>query len=442
MSKSIIIQKNGVAQTLTVDKLRLPKSGGGTEDYLPADGKNLVNIEVKQNGTYKASDFGAYGIAEVKVKCTLNGGSATSKATEKLLNALHHPAPAEGGRACTMSAHHLETPQDGGGTVQWVPEAEVALGTKSVNVDNRIYKASDDGKYGYSEFTVSGISITKDGDTITHTDGTGTKTYTLPHHIRVEHPPLKIAYVDGETIDFSGMLVKAYNEDDSVWTNENYPGGAIPLGELTFPETVADITKAGDSYASAGSMVLQFPDNDPIWITMNVHGRQEWPSPNYPTRGYIKNIIGSGIYGVVVEESEASHQLYLYSRTLFAVGSFWGDFTLDTPPATVEAALYHDDIVGDYYFLRTGSAGEMPPGPINHFPMNGYSTHDFALQIFGGIVTPGATGIQPIPVQWARPWDAEILEDSFDIHVSPNPGFGGAEGGGGQTSGGGAGRDN
>lgn len=439
MSKTIIIQKNGAAQTLTVDKLRLPDAAGGTENWLPADGKNLVNIEVKQNGTYRASDFSAYGIAEVKVKCTLNGGAATPKATEKLLNALHHPAPAEGGRARTMSAHHLETPQDGGGTVQWVPEEEVALGTKSVNIDNRTYKASDDGKYGYSEFTVSGISITKDGDTITHTDGTGTKTYTLPHHIRVEHPPLKIAYNDGETIDFSGMLVKAYNEDGTIWTDETHPNGVIPLEELILPVTVA--TPSGGSKAYAGEMALEYPENDPIVLAENVYGRSEWPSYSDPTVGYIFNFEGNGIYAVCNLDAPSiiTYSCWLYSRSSFGIGRNWGGFdTVPTPTISSYAELVHDEVIGDYYSLATGSSGEVPPFPCNYF--EGYSPHDFALQIFGGYITHSGEAI--IPVQWARPWDAEILEDSFEIFVYQNPGYGGAEGGGGQTSGGGAGRDN
>ncbi|MBR2697942.1 MAG: hypothetical protein IKE76_05050 [Clostridia bacterium] len=433
MSKTIIIQKNGVAQTLTVDKLRLPDAAGGTENWLPADGKNLVNLEVKQNGTYRASDFSAYGIAEVKVKCTLNGGAAVPKATEKLLNALHHPAPAEGGRARTMSAHHLETTQDGGGTVQWVPEEEVALGTKSVNVDNRTYKASDDGKYGYSEFTVSGISITKDGDTITHTDGTGTKTYTLPHHIRVEHPPLKIAYVDGETIDFSGMLVKAYNEDGTVWTDETHPGGVIPLNELILSVTVADIESVHADYFTDGYGV------NAKYIAYTQRWDYDWHPIEYSL--YASDVVGEKddtpvVFGNGSPGAPASMLITKYNGGLYAMGL--------SDPTKMDLYYFRADWATMRYQMAGGATYFTTKDAFTMAPWGDYVTvapESTADPTNAGQMLP-VNPFQEIPVQWARPWDGEILEDSFDIHVSPNPGYGGAEGGGGQTSGGGAGRDN
>ncbi len=425
MSKTIIIQKNGVAQTLTVDKLRLPDAAGGTKDWLPADGKNLVNLEVKQNGTYRASDFGAYGISEVKVKCTLNGGAATPKATEKLLNALHHPAPAEGGRARTMSAHHLETPQDGGGTVQWVPEEEVALGTKSVNVDNRTYKASDDGKYGYSEFTVSGISITKDGDTITHTDGTGTKTYTLPHHIRVEHGPLKITYHDGEPIDFFDMLVKAYNEDNTVWTDETHPGGVIPLEELILPVTVADYSQASGGYSIATSPLIP--------------GGVAYGSPpiRFGETG-TKFVIDGGSYAFV--HNNSGNIVSRQQETIYHWEEWGDDPTKRNMISSGMFAFTYDEKTAYYGGWTSPVHADMPCNlPVNR---GDFGDAEAAWTILYGASRVITEGLETIPVQWARPWDGEILADSFDIFVTPDTGFGGAEGGGGQTSGGGAGRDN
>lgn len=427
MSKSIIIQKNGVAQALTVDKLRLPDAAGGTENWLPADGKNLVNLEVKQNGTYRASDFSAYGIAEVKLKCTLNGGAATPKATEKLLNALHHPAPAEGGRARTMSAHHLKTPKDGGGTVQWVPEAEVALGTKSVNIDNRTYKASDDGKYGYSEFTVSGISITKDGDTITHTDGTGTKTYTLPHHIRVEHPPLKIAYVDGETIDFFDMLVKAYNEDGTVWSDETHPGGVIPLGELTLPVTVAD-------YDAQLKTIYNVKDAGTHLLYLSATG---W-SP----RTYTKKNDGQAYFAFVYITSEDWNMPILISTISEAAEEIVTehysshDFDVEIGPNRTVTREGVDFYANTQYAIH-GTIENADRPIYSYFPSTELAVSYLIDKIIAGETSGGG---QEIPVQWARPWDGEILEDNFVISVTRS--YGGAEGGGGQTSGGGAGRDN
>ena len=431
MSKSIIIQKNGVAQTLTVDKLRLPDAAGGTEDWLPADGKNLVSLEVKQNGTYRASDFSAYGIAEVKVKCTLNGGAAVPKATEKPLNALHHPAPAEGGMARTMSAHHLETPKSGGGTVPWVPEDEVSLGTKSVNVDNRTYKAADDGKYGYSEFTVSGISITKDGNTITHTDGTGTKTYTLPHHIRVEHGPLKITYHDGEPIDFFDMLVKAYNEDGTIWTDETHPNGVIPLEELILPVTVADYSQ------TSGVTIKEWAE----------FGMGQWPQPINAVRGRLEFsqygvIEYDGYIALLLTESDYIEE-YLCCTDHPGTTAYFNPGTGQWPATfNIDGEYTYDGKTVYYGIPVTGLMATKPSGGYNR-RVDGFNlvkAQAAWVLVYGTPIS--IADMQTIPVQWARPWDAEILGDSFEIFVYQNTGYGGAEGGGGQTSGGGAGRDN
>lgn len=60
----------------------------------------------------------------------------------------------EGGIGKQMTVKKLKTDTVGGGSVLWVPEDEVSLGTKSISA-NGTYKASDDGKYGFSQVTVN-----------------------------------------------------------------------------------------------------------------------------------------------------------------------------------------------------------------------------------------------------------------------------------------------
>lgn len=50
--------------------------------------------------------------------------------------------------------------------------------------------------------------------------------------IEVTKSPNKVEYNDGDTIDFTGIEVTAYKEDNSVF-------GVIPFEELIFPVTVA-----------------------------------------------------------------------------------------------------------------------------------------------------------------------------------------------------------
>ena len=392
MSKTIIIQKNGVAQTLSVDKLRIPQISGTPEDWLPADGKNLVSIEVKQNGTYKASDFGAYGIAEVKVACTLQGGSAISKAASKDITTLHNPAPAEGGRARVMSAHHLETPLDGGGVCQWVPENEVALGTKSINVDNKTYKAANDSKYGWSQVTVSGISLARDGDHIIHTDGSGTEVYTMPHRIRVEHGPLHSTYTDGETIDFSGMLVKAYNADGTVWTDSGHPDGVIPLDEMAYPKMVAHYT---------GDVFIDYNISGKTVYGIIVDRTYEKTADAPAFTGYYRNADYSGLDPGTMPRIEP----FLISEAPEGVASNC---------QSIGTLQYKNKTV---YYAQGAGYGEGISGyKWMYGPFCGY--YEFGPEAIRRILNAYAD-FSSIPVQWARPGDGEVLTDYFTINVFP-----------------------
>ena len=53
-----------------------------------------------------------------------------------------------------------------------------------------------------------------------------------PTRIEVTTPPTKTEYNDGDIIDFTGIEVTAYREDDSVY-------GIVPFDELEFPVTIA-----------------------------------------------------------------------------------------------------------------------------------------------------------------------------------------------------------
>lgn len=54
----------------------------------------------------------------------------------------------------------------------------------------------------------------------------------LPEKIVVTTLPNKTEYEDMELLDFTGMVVTAYDSEDNVWTSEQYPDGTIPLDEI------------------------------------------------------------------------------------------------------------------------------------------------------------------------------------------------------------------
>lgn len=57
--------------------------------------------------------------------------------------------------------------------------------------------------------------------------------------IRIITPPTKLEYVDGEEIDFTGMVVKAFYDDGTPLNDASHPDGVIPIEELELNVTTA-----------------------------------------------------------------------------------------------------------------------------------------------------------------------------------------------------------
>lgn len=199
----------------------------------------------------------------------------------------------EGGVGRQLNADKLKTNLSSGGTCLWVPEDETQLGTKHITEDGT-YKASDDGLYGYSEVTVSGIGTATgtgpDGETHSYQeDGEGGITDTvLPDSIAVETPPTVTTYANGATIDFRGMVVKAYLKSGEIWSDDTHPDGIIPISELIFPVTTAerDGSQSGD-YWSDGQGV------NAVMITYSQHWDITWDDKDRAVYADINTSVGS-----------------------------------------------------------------------------------------------------------------------------------------------------
>ena len=142
-------------------------------------------------------------------------------------------------------AEELRTADSGGGSITWIPEDETALGTLTAS-GNGTYVASENGVYGYSVVvvnvpanSVAGTDI--DGnDYLVTVDNAGYLVETLiPSRIAVTTQPTKTSYSEGEAIDFSGLVVKAYDGNGNVFDTTDYPGGVVPVAELQLPVTRA-----------------------------------------------------------------------------------------------------------------------------------------------------------------------------------------------------------
>lgn len=124
------------------------------------------------------------------------------------------------------------------GSVDWVPEDEVQLGEITINA-NGDYPASASGLYAFSKVTVNAkgkaVGKNKNGVYVVYdVDENGYLVeHGLPTRINVVTPPSKTAYIVGESIDITGMVVKAYYSDDSEY-------GTVPRNKIRINPTVAE----------------------------------------------------------------------------------------------------------------------------------------------------------------------------------------------------------
>lgn len=204
MSKNITIAEGAQSKNFNnVAKIRTNLIGGGTQNWIPEDEAgnyaNLEEIYISENGTYYADDEGVDGFSKVSVN--VSGGEA------KLI-------------------------------------------TKEITA-NGTYNASADAADGYSEVYVNigetgrePVSSGGDGNEYFVETDPNTKNFiktVLPSSIEITTSPTKRNYVSGETIDITGMVVKAYKNDGTIWTATGYSSGIIPNTELIIEPNIATI---------------------------------------------------------------------------------------------------------------------------------------------------------------------------------------------------------
>lgn len=412
MSKNIIIQKAGMPQALTVDALRLKTQDGGSEDWLPADGKNLVELQIGGSGTYKASDYNAYGISVARVKPKYGGG-ATSKAAEHDFTEKHTSAIKEGGKSRNFSAKMLKTNLQVGGTCLWIPKMDVVLKNKYISKSG-VYTAKADDCFGFDQVTVSGVDVEiiqdDDGDDVERTTDGGEVTETkLPSFIRVTVLPIKIDYNMGEAIDYTGLIVHAYTKS------------GIDLGTVPFNELILPAKKAGDGESDL------YTDGDGINAKMLYYRPAHFHYGSQPDVDYT-------VYVHTPAMGEYTHAYGTVPATLgssFAPGRvmvtmFDGELYAAGIGAQVNLGIFGylqgisewGEVYGWFQVVATSAYAQKDA-------FGGYGKYDLFKDAIP-VSTKYPYGINPstlhstgeaIPVQWHRPGDGQLLETSFNIYI-------------------------
>lgn len=422
MSVNVTIQENGVGYDLALDALRVPVFGGGNVDVVPDGSRGLIKLTVYGNGTYKASEFlingvKAYGISEIKVKCKQNIDNPDWANVTKEIKGDIQPYIKEGGRSRAFSAKRIITPLTAGGECQWILKNDVAVGEKTVNVDNKTYRAADDGLYGYSQVTVSGITITKTIDpsgneVITHEDGDGTVTEVVPSLISVTKRPDRLGYRIGDTIDYTGIVVHAYAADGTDM-------GEIPFNELIFPED-----KVRSIYYSDGNGI----NAKTIYYTPHWN-RQVWVVgiPGKPVGTVDQELIYSCSEILGSKDGRPATYMGTSPGTLLAT-RYNGSNYLACLTGTNKAdlAVYYtaerEAQVIKYGWMFAGGSS----GVIQNKKFSGAGFRDSITDLPVSTRNPldvstdtlSPSSIMAVPVQWERPGDNELLKTSFDINIA------------------------
>lgn len=354
----------------------------------------------------------------------------------------------EGGVAKQLTVDKLKTNEVGGGTCLWIPEDEALLGTLNVT-ENGTFKANEYGYYGFSEVNVNGIGIASGKVTSTSNvpsqsdidvgkefaatqDANGNLTFSeLPTSIEITTEPTYTTFQDGATIDFTGMVVKAAvkvsesggGSASEYWDNPAYPDGIIPMSELIFPVTKADIEQVTESEYTDGNGInalLADCSTVAIWHFL-VFG--QWQES---TEGYVYDkALGYDQNGhpVTILKNDGYGATYLtrYNNIVYAANA--------TGNRQVNQATDSENPERDYGWHYTASWGGAAGDGVFVATPHGWtelpeSTVNPDGKTIDGLHNIG--GKQAIPVQWHRPIDGKLLETTLYITVAP--GYEGDEG--------------
>lgn len=333
-----------------------------------------------------------------------------------------------------LTVDKLRTALDGGGSCLWVPEADVALGTRTIRSAGTYY-AADDGFYGYSRVTVKGIgsSVTgkmSDGSgdeaTATVDPETGEVTISkIPSSIKVITPPENEygIYQVGQAIDTAGMVVKGYTASGEEW-------GTVPLDEITLSPTTAvydEETEYGGSYAVSDLLSYRVPLGDfipSIELKKGPYGIEPLYALGYD--GYYRS--SRSVYAIVVS-AEAGE------RNVTEVNCNWDENLNVTYTEHDYSAAHYNKFTYDgktvWWEDHVITAASVPwhsgYGDVgaNAEELEIHSSSDEEVRrmawtiMYGEKVTIPYGSRQTITASWARPGDGKVLTAEFEIMVAP-----------------------
>lgn len=325
----------------------------------------------------------------------------------------------------------IRTDEVGGGSCWWVPEDETELTNKTIT-ENGTYDAADDGVYGWDTINVNvpggaGGDPGGIGSSIVGTDPDDGEEYyigvddngelekiKLPVRIEVITPPTKTEYEDGEYINPTGIVVRAYYADGTEY-------GSVLPSELGYePEKASGGGGSGDEYSDGDGVNARL-------ITITQLASAAFPdcdSPGssavYPSPFFIASPVPAydidGRYYLGADTLNTQFYCTLYNGTVYAASA--GTPSILHVGRLIEASFDRTQ----FYASRVGSI----PNTFRSAWSTSFSgTYTSVIPV--STVDPNGKdpsslsptgGTQTITVKWPRIGDRKELTATFDITVT------------------------
>lgn len=319
---------------------------------------------------------------------------------------------------------------DNGEYYPWYPEADRQLDSLSVD-KNGVYQARKQGVYGWSRVYVNvpqTDSVTgrgQDGNEhCVKTDSNGNIVETKsPSELRISTLPLKISYLDGEKIEYTGIAVDAYYADGTFCKT-------VPMSELILPaeQAIFDEEKYTKGGYYAFSNLSIWPFDQPIGFTTGSIAKYKSASET------VYSILNASTNCKIVcffyhKETTQWDQEFYPGYVLFASDEeFTCTRTRPSENLRVQRWTYKNKSV--YFaslavgmYVHAGDTVDYQPQTnatlIENAVFSGIESQKVAWTILHGDITyePGGAK-QTIPIYWQRPCDGAVLQAAFDVIVN------------------------
>lgn len=370
MSRNITIQEGNRGRNFTARKLRTALQGGGTCLWVPEAELVMDELSTSKNGIFTAAKRKLFGFNSVHVYVSTIPGDE----------------PVDDDSDEDEEDDDVEYPED---------DEENEEPDDDEYIDDDYTPEDEDFVIGEEDGEDVIIEVDEDGNLI--------EEY-LPEYIVVTVPPQKVDYMDGDSINKTGMVVVPYTKDGEVWTSNKYPLGHIPIRELVLEPATA-----------SGDFADAYLDGDPAYEEPDGQGGKEYRSNTIVSDAGRGTPTWSGSVGGgnATVEYRAPYWWITFSYGGLSEGPF----------------IYYQGDICFYSILRADGSSEFHQSTVSS-PTYGnvliLSAEETEEEIDVVIVPEDEkqTVTETITVQWERPGDGKILTDTFDITVTKWQGTG------------------